>query len=178
MSLQSFIQYSKGEVCKAHALTSFKRDIQLKPERSGEQLRLKPFPNNFVNNGAASQALIRCTDVYCFKNNHPPITSCILRHCSFRLICISILQDIWKLAEGFKRRHTAYNFVLEFKRRHDVYMNMHQILNWQQIWHTSTNWTNRFALKRQQTQTQTYFQYHLNHFYSTVLLSRLGISLN
>ena len=40
-------------------------------KRGGGQVRLKP-PNNFENNGATSQALIRCTVLYCFKKNCPP----------------------------------------------------------------------------------------------------------
>ena len=35
------------------------------------QVWLKP-PNNFENNGATSQALIRCIVLYCFENNCPP----------------------------------------------------------------------------------------------------------
>ena len=38
-------------------------------QQAGGQVGLSP--NNFANNGAMSQALIRCIVLYCFKSNYP-----------------------------------------------------------------------------------------------------------
>ena len=56
--------------------------IVCRPVGSGWGACRAQAPNNFENNGAKLQALIRYTVLYCFKNNSPPISS-FLQPCIF-----------------------------------------------------------------------------------------------